>query len=138
MFGLFYAGNIVTEAQSTNKETISVTQQSETGNYADGTYSGTGQGFRGETKTEVTVENGNITDITIVSYQDDNQYFNRAKDTVISEIIENQDVNVDAVSGATFSSNGIMESVADALGVSYTNTNSDRKEERHGGNRGES
>ncbi len=134
MFGLFYAGNIATETKNSNSEAISMTQQTETGNYIDGTYIGTGQGFRGETKTEVTVENGNITDITIVSYEDDNEYFNRAKDAIISEIIENQDINVDAVSGATFSSNGIMEAAADALGVSYTNTNSDRKQEKHGGN----
>lgn len=134
MFGFFYAGNIAADTKNSNSEAISMTQQIESGNYIDGTYTGTGQGFRGETKTEVTVENGNITDITIVSYEDDNEYFNRAKDAVISQIIENQDVKVDAVSGATFSSNGIMEAAADALGVSYTNTNSDRKQEKHGGN----
>lgn len=134
MFGLFYAGNIVTEAQNSRDESVVMTQQSETGIYTDGTYTGIGQGFRGETKTTVIVENGNITDVTIVSYDDDDEYFNRAKNTIISEIITNQDVNVAAISGATFSSNGIMESVANALGISYTNTNSDVKQEGPGGN----
>lgn len=118
VFGLFYAGNLAAGQQNNSGSASTAIQQTKKGNYTDGTYTGTGQGFRGETKTSVTVENGNITDISIVSYKDDSEYFNRAKDTVISEIIENQDVDVDAVSGATFSSNGIMKSVADALGIS--------------------
>ena len=134
MFGLVYAGNIMTEVKNSNKEPIVMSQQTEVGDYIDGTYSGTGQGFRGETKTTVMVENGNITDITVVSYQDDDEYFNRAKNTIISEIIDNQDVNVDAVSGATFSSNGIKEAVANALGISFTNQNSDLKQEGPGKN----
>ena len=49
---------------------------------------------------------------------------NRAKDTVIGEIIDSQSLNVQTVSGATMSSNGIIEAVANALGIEYTNTNS--------------
>ena len=89
---------------------------------ADGTYTGTGTGFRGDTDVTVTIENGYITAITIDSYRDDEQYFSRAKSTVISEIISAQTPDVDAVSGATYSSNGIMEAVADALDVEYTAT----------------
>ena len=81
---------------------------------ADGTYEGTGNGFRGTTSVSVTVENGAITDITINSYADDTAYFTRAQDTVISEIISTQSLDVQAVSGATFSSNSIMDAVADA------------------------
>lgn len=87
---------------------------------SDGTYEGTGTGFRGDTNVTVTVEGGIITDITIESYQDDERFFEQAVDTVIEEIIANQDVTVDAVSGATYSSNGIMGAVADALGLEYT------------------
>jgi polyferredoxin/uncharacterized protein with FMN-binding domain len=94
------------------------------GTYKDGTYTGTGTGFRGTTKVTVTVSGGKITDIEVVSYQDNDPYFSRAKSTVISEILKDQTVKVSAVSGATFSSNGIMEAVANALGVSYTNPNS--------------
>lgn len=95
---------------------------------ADGTYKGTGQGFRGTTSLSVTVENGTITDITINSYEDDAAYFTRAQDAVISEIISTQSLNVQAVSGATFSSNGIMDAVADALG-----SDSGRAEQPAGG-----
>ena len=79
-------------------------------------------------------ENGEIKDITIDSFMDDEQFFTRARDGIIQKIIQNQDVNVDSISGATFSSNGIKESVANALGISYTNTNSDVKQEGPGGN----
>nr|WP_314458763.1 4Fe-4S binding protein [uncultured Clostridium sp.] len=131
MFGLVYAGN--TQAQMISTQTpAAVEARTETGSYADGTYTGTGQGFRGETKTSVTVENGNITDITVLSYEDDKEYFNRAVEKVTAEIINSQSAEVDAVSGATFSSNGIMESVASALNISYTNPNSTLKSEGHG------
>ena len=60
------------------------------GTYTDGVYTGTGTSLRGDTKVSVTVENGKITDITMVSYEDDEQFFTKAQDTVISEIIESQ------------------------------------------------
>ena len=94
--------------------------------YEDGTYTGSGTGFRGTTNVSVTVEGGYITDITIVSYQDDTPYFNRAQSSVLPDIIDTQGIDVDTVSGATFSSNGIIEAVADALGLSFTNPNSSR------------
>lgn len=101
------------------------------GKYADGVYTGTGTGFRGETSVTVTVENGEITDITINSYKDDQQFFSRAESGVISAILRSQDTDVDAVSGATFSSNGIKEAVADALGIEFANPNNSA-EKGHG------
>ncbi len=86
---------------------------------ADGTYSGTGTGFRGDTDVTVTVQNGYITAVKIDSYRDDEQYFSRAKSTIISRILSAQSVDVDTVSGATYSSNGILEAVADALGADF-------------------
>ncbi len=102
------------------------------GQFADGVYTGTGNGFRGATNVTVTVENGEITDITVNSYSDDQQFFSRAESGVISAIIKSQNTDVDAVSGATFSSNGIKEAVADALGIEFTNPNS-TQQRGHGG-----
>ena len=93
------------------------------GSYTDGVYTGSGSGFRGTTTVQVTVENGAITDITVTSYDDDPQFFSRAKDSVIAAILSAQSVDVDTVSGATFSSNSIREAVADALSVDFTNPN---------------
>lgn len=86
----------------------------------DGTYEGEGSGFRGNTQVSVKVEDGEISDIEIISYEDDRRFFERASSVIIQEIIENQTVDVDAVSGATYSSNGIKEAVANALGLEFT------------------
>ena len=72
----------------------------------------------------MTVSGGQITDITILSYRDDNQFFNKAKSTIINEILQAQSVDVSTVSGATYSSKGILEAVANAVGFEYTNTSS--------------
>ena len=105
---------------------------SSTGAYTDGTYEGSGTGLRGTTTVKVTVSGGQITSIEVESYQDDSQYFNRAQSTVISEILSSQSINVSTVSGATFSSNGILEAVADALNISFTNPNSSLPSGGHG------
>lgn len=84
--------------------------------YADGTYNGEAQGYGGTVSVAVTVQEGTITDVAIVSAkQEDAAYFDAAKG-VIDEILEAQTTEVDTVSGATFSSNGILHAVADALG----------------------
>lgn len=85
-----------------------------TGDYEDGIYYGTGTGFRGAVKVQVTVKDRQITDITVLSYQDDASFFNRAK-ALISSILTRQTWQVDSVSGATYSSRGIKEAVQNAL-----------------------
>ncbi len=94
------------------------------GQFTDGVYSGSGTGFRGTTNVTVTVEGGVITDITVTSYQDDDRFFNNAQYGVIADILAAQSVDVDTVSGATYSSNSIKEAVANALGLSFDNPNS--------------
>ena len=84
--------------------------------YADGTYNGEAQGYSGTVSVAVTIQDGTIIDVAIVSAkQEDAAYFDAAKG-VIDEILEAQTTAVDTVSGATFSSNGILHAVADALG----------------------
>lgn len=82
---------------------------------ADGVYTGTGKGFRGEMTTEVTVQSEQITKIEVTETVDDAKWFDRAYSTVASEIISSQTGDVDSVSGATYSSMGIKEAVANAL-----------------------
>lgn len=131
--GLYYAGNLLSKNLSGNTETpTAIIDSSTAGTYQDGVYTGTGTGFKGSTEVQVTVENGNISDITVLSTGDDEQFFSRAKDTIISEIISLQSTQVDTVTGATFSSNGIIEAVANALGLSYENPNSTANQQGHG------
>lgn len=83
--------------------------------YTDGTYTGTGTGFRGETVIDVTISGGVISDLQLVSYQDDRQYIERAFTTLRESILSAQSSEVDTVSHATFSSYGILEAVQNAL-----------------------
>jgi polyferredoxin len=85
------------------------------GIYKDGTFEGSGQGFRGTTTVQVTVSGDVITGITIVSHRDDRQFFQTASPVIVEEILQAQSPDVDTVSGATYSSNGIISAVADAL-----------------------
>lgn len=111
-----------TETAKTDESSTAVVTQAGEGPIAlaDGTYSGSGAGFRGETSVSVTIQNGYITAIQVTDYRDDERYFTRAETTIINEILAGQTPDVDAVSGATYSSNGIMEAVADALGIDFT------------------
>lgn len=82
---------------------------------SDGTYYGTGTGFAGKIKVAVTVKDKQITAIEIVENEaDDDAFFSRAKG-VIDKIISGQTLDVDVVSGATYSSNGIISAVKNAL-----------------------
>lgn len=121
MCGLVTVGKITVPDSSATAAYIS--EEIKSGNYADGVYTGKGTGFRGDTEVQVTVKNGAISEITVLSYKDDDEFFNRAKSAVISSILSAQSIDVSAVSGATFSSNGIIEAVADALGVNFENPN---------------
>ena len=109
------SGQQVTE-QAEIGEQAEITEKAEKGKYKDGVYTGIGDGFRGTTQAQVTVEDGYIADITVLSFQDDREFFQKAQSAVINDILAEQTYDVDAVSGATFSSKGIMDAVADALG----------------------
>lgn len=83
--------------------------------YKDGTYQGSGTGFGGTVTVQVTVADGKITAIDIVDASGETpSYFASAKG-VISKMLAGQTPNVDAVSGATYSSNGIIQAVQNAL-----------------------
>ena len=97
----------------TVKETASETSAGDT-SYKDGTYEGSAGGYAGKIKVSVTVSGGKITEIKILSNEEDEEYFIDAKD-VIPDIIEKQSLDVDNVSGATHSAKGIIKAVGNAL-----------------------
>ena len=80
----------------------------------DGVYTGSGQGYNGPISVRVTIANGVIKNIEILSYSDDNPYFSRARG-VISRILGKPGKSVDTVSGATYSSRGIIDAVNNAI-----------------------
>lgn len=85
--------------------------------FKDGTFTGTGTGFGGEIKSSVTIKNGKITNIKILSASGETPSYLKKAKAVLPLIIDKQTYNVDSVSGATYSSDGIIESVKNALRV---------------------
>lgn len=103
------------ESIKNNSNAGSGADSSEEGSYADGTYTGSAEGFGGEVDIEVTVESGKISNIEVTSAEkEDGAYLTMAED-IIPAIIETQSAEVDTISGATFSSTAIKNATKEAL-----------------------
>lgn len=102
------------QADADSEEDFS--EESEDLAYKNGTYTGDGQGFGGNIQVQVTLENDTITDIQVVSAPGEDSAYLSQGQGVISTILAAQSTDVDTISGATFSSTGIINAVNDALG----------------------
>lgn len=112
--------NNQTASVATGQGSTSISKVEEPSEYKDGTYYGSGTGFAGTTTVKVVVSGGKITSISIQSTNDDSSYVQSAS-AVISRIIAGQTTNVDTVSGATYSSVGIIQAVRNALSQAAVN-----------------
>lgn len=104
-----------TTAEADNNTTDDTTTDSDYV-YKDGTYTGEAEGYGGTIQVEVTLAGDEITSINVVSAPgEDSAYLSQAE-SVINSVISAQSTDVDTVSGATFSSTGILNAVDEALG----------------------
>lgn len=83
--------------------------------YKNGTYEGSGTGYGGTITVQVTLEDDTITAVSVVSAPGEDSAYLSQGENVISSILSEQSTDVDTISGATFSSTGILEAVNDAL-----------------------
>jgi len=90
-------------------------QEAESG-YKDGTYEGTGLGFGDDIIVQVTISGGKMTDIAVVSADGEDKPYYKQAISVLDKMLSTQSTEVDTVSGATLTSEGMIEAVADALG----------------------
>jgi uncharacterized protein with FMN-binding domain len=97
------------------------------GKYSDGTYEGEASAYGPNLKVQVSVSGGKISDIEIISHNETPGFYERAFETVPSEIIQKQSTDVDTVSGATYSSKGIINAVNNALKGASATENSSKK-----------
>lgn len=86
-----------------------------TTNGGNKTSQGTGHGYGGEIKVELSTEDGKITDINVISNHETSVVYDRALPILKERIIEAQSPVVDSVSGATFTSFGVKKAVAEAM-----------------------
>lgn len=111
---LLIAGNLAKEKTA---DSVKKTAENDVGgNFQNGIYTGTGEGYRGKVTVTVKVADGKIMELVLDDYADDKSYMERAKNRIFQEMISRQNTDVDAVSGATYSSNGLIEAVNKALG----------------------
>ncbi|NLY53375.1 MAG: FMN-binding protein [Firmicutes bacterium] len=82
---------------------------------ADGVYEGTGQGFGGAIKVQVEVKDGAITNIQVLSHSETDGISAPALNQIPQSVIDQQSVKVDTVSGATYTSKGLLEAINAAL-----------------------
>ncbi|NMB39010.1 MAG: FMN-binding protein [Firmicutes bacterium] len=87
------------------------------GQIEDGVYIGTAQGFGGEVELAATFADGNIVEIEVLSHSETPFVANQAFKKIISAIIEAQSTDVDVVSGATYTSNAVINAVNQIIEV---------------------
>ena len=82
--------------------------------YKYGTFEGSGTGYGGTITVQVTLEDDTITAVSVVSAPGEDSAYLSQGENVINSIISEQSTDVDTISGATFSSTGILEAVNDS------------------------
>ena len=114
-------------AKTPKKKTVKKQVDVITGLYNDGVYTGTGEGYRGDISISVTIKNGKIKSMKVLKTSDDNTFFSRAS-SLLNVVLKKQSTDVDAVSGATYSSEGILEAINDALSKAVKKAATDKKD----------
>ena len=104
-----------TNSSDASSDSQAADEDSISGAYKDGECFGKASAYNGNVEVKVTISGGKITAIDIMKTKDDEEYFFDAQKKVIPEILEKQSTDVDAVAGATTSSEGICHAVEKAL-----------------------
>ena len=87
-----------------------------------GKYEGVGQGLNGDVKVEITYEDGKIKDVEIVEHKESEGIADPALEQIPEKIVEEQNINIDTISGATYTSKAIIDAVKAALESAGANT----------------
>lgn len=82
--------------------------------YKEGVYYGTAEGYLDDIKVAIVIQDKTLKAVVIVEENDDETFFKRAR-AVAENMVKKQTVDVDVVSGATYSSKGIIGAVKEAL-----------------------
>ena len=106
----------IAEVEAYNTSVLQAESEEEGSGLRDGTYEGSGLGFGDTITVQVTIQDGKMTDIVVLSADgEDRPYYNQSL-SLLDKMLSMQSTEVDTVSGATLTSAGLIEAVADALG----------------------
>ena len=103
-------------AEETEEETEEAEEEEAEEEGLSGTYTGEGTGFGGTITVTLTLEDGTITECTIDGPDETESVGAVALDTLAEQVVEANGADIDGVSGATYTSNGVLEAVPAALG----------------------
>lgn len=95
-------------------ESKDFTMSTPSGGYKDGTYTANSYGYRSYITVQVVIKNGKIDSVKVLSENEDRPYYSNAT-AVIARVMSKQSTDVDTVSGATYSSRGILAAVKRCL-----------------------
>lgn len=111
-----WATNTAQADTALKEEAANALRSSGTGPYpTDGSFTGSAQGYGGIVTSEVTVENGWISEVNILDATSEDAAWLDMAMVLPDRIVEAQTPNIDVVSGATFTSTGILNGVTEAL-----------------------
>lgn len=96
-------------------DTMNEEQDTETGPFADGVYEGEGMGYGGLIRVAVTVTGGYIESIDVIEHSGEDPAYYMLAETLVDEMLREQGADIDAATGATFSSAGLKQAVSAAL-----------------------
>lgn len=108
----------VSDTAATEAETTSAVQTGSGVVFTAGTYEGTAPGRNGDIKVEVVVTEDSIESVTVVEHQETAGISDQALEQIPADIVTYQSLGIDGVSGATITSNALIEAVANAVGQS--------------------
>ena len=106
----------IAEVEAYNASVLQAQAEQTQSGYRDGTYEGSAFGFGDVIRVSVTIQNGKMTDIAVLDASgEDKPYYKQAL-PLLDEMLEVQSAEVDTVSGATLTAEGLIGAVEDALG----------------------
>ena len=83
--------------------------------FTPGSYEGTGKGYAGDIKVSVTVDQNSITGIEVLEQNETEGVGGAALPTLVDRVLDTQSLAIDAVAGATYTSQGFLEAVTQAI-----------------------
>ena len=118
------------DGSDTEKKDDTTTTVTGTLPYNEGVYYGTAEGYNGDITVAIVIQENTLKAVLVIGEEDDDTFFNRAMD-VVTQMMKKQSTEVDTVSGATYSSKGLIQAVKNALEEARRVTNGETDDDNN-------
>ena len=121
-----------TAAQTEGGAAEETTAAAGTGSYTAGTYTGEGQGYGGTVTVTITTDETSILDVTAEGSDETPNVGGAALEELASQVLSAQSAEIDGVSGATMTSNGVRQAAQAAIDAASGNASAGAGEKTAG------